>query len=118
MLLLGQFNYGKRGILDIDHARLFTCKSLRRLLINYGYEILSENGIPAPFPLALGENRLSYSLLSINQFLIKLFRNLFSYQMVFIVRPNPTLELLLNNAQVASKTKFEETKTNHKVPSF
>ena len=31
-LLVGQFNYGKRGILDLTHTRLFTFSSLRRLL--------------------------------------------------------------------------------------
>jgi len=30
MLALGQFNYGKRGILDLTHTRLFTFGSLRR----------------------------------------------------------------------------------------
>ena len=31
MLLLGQFNYGKRGILDVMHTCLFTFALLRRL---------------------------------------------------------------------------------------
>ena len=30
-LLFGNFNYGKRGILDLTHTRLFTFSSLRRL---------------------------------------------------------------------------------------
>jgi glycosyltransferase involved in cell wall biosynthesis len=105
MLLLGQFNYGKRGILDIDHNRLFTYASLRRILLNFGFEILLESGCPVPFPLVFGERRLSYFLLKINLLLMKLSKSLFSYQMAFIVRPNPTLEVLLNNAQVASKNK-------------
>jgi len=37
-LLAGQFNYGKRGILDLDHTRLFTFYSLRRILNQAGYE--------------------------------------------------------------------------------
>lgn len=105
MLLFGQFNYGKRGILDIDHSRLFTYKSLRRMLVNYGYEIVEESGLPAPFPLALGDHAISRALLRVNQLLIGLSRNLFSYQMIFIVRPKPTLELLLRNAQTASREK-------------
>ena len=32
MLLLGQFNYGKAGILDRTHTRLFTFRTLRHLL--------------------------------------------------------------------------------------
>ena len=32
MLFFGQFNYGKKGILDATHTRLFTFRSLRELL--------------------------------------------------------------------------------------
>jgi glycosyltransferase involved in cell wall biosynthesis len=110
MLLLGQFNYGRRGILDIDHTRLFTYKSCKRILINNGFDILSEIGIPAPFPLALGERRLAIILLNINQLLMKLSKSLFSYQMIFIIRPIPTLELLLNNAYVTSKNMILKSK--------
>ena len=39
MLLLGQFNYGKRGILDMTHTRLFTFSSLRQLLEQRGFQI-------------------------------------------------------------------------------
>jgi len=39
MLLLGQFNYGKAGILDSTHTRLFTFRSLRRLLRETGFRI-------------------------------------------------------------------------------
>ena len=31
-LFLGQFNYGKRGILDLTHTRLFTIYSFKKLL--------------------------------------------------------------------------------------
>ena len=39
MLLLGKFNYGRRGILDLTHTRLFTRKSFERLLKNAGFRI-------------------------------------------------------------------------------
>ena len=58
-LLFGQFNYGKRGILDMDHTRLFTFRALRRALANSGYVVVEEKGIPAPFPLAIGDNLLA-----------------------------------------------------------
>ena len=103
-LLLGQFNYGKRGILDLDHSRLFTYYSLRRILMNCGYEILLEQGIPAPFPLALGNNFIGNLLLKINTLLIYLSKNLFAYQMVLVAKPNPTLKHLLANAQSSSQT--------------
>ena len=53
MLLLGQFNYGKRGILDITHTRLFTFGTLRRLFEQAGFEVTEVRGLPAPFPLAV-----------------------------------------------------------------
>ena len=39
MLLFGQFNYGKAGILDRTHTRLFTFRSLRQLLVDAGFRI-------------------------------------------------------------------------------
>ena len=56
MLLLGSFNYGKRGILDLTHTRLFTFASLARTLEQSGFAIDETKAIPAPFPLALGNN--------------------------------------------------------------
>ena len=103
-LLLGQFNYGKRGILDLDHSRLFTYYSLKRILMNCGYEILLEQGIPAPFPLALGNNFIGHLLLKINTLLIYLSKNLSAYQIVVVAKPNPTLKHLLTNAQISSQT--------------
>jgi len=97
-LLLGQFNYGKRGILDLDHKRLFTFSSMRRLLEDCGYEILEEKGIPAPYPLAFGDGWFSRFLLTANVLLIRLSKRLFSYQMAFVARPRPTLEHLLDDA--------------------
>ena len=38
MLLLGQFNYGKKGILDATHTRLFTFRSIRELFRQCGYK--------------------------------------------------------------------------------
>ena len=37
MLLFGQFNYGRKGILDATHTRLFTFRSLRELLKQSDY---------------------------------------------------------------------------------
>jgi glycosyltransferase involved in cell wall biosynthesis len=101
-LLLGQFNYSNRGILDLDHSRLFTFTSFRRLLKRSGYLISEEVGIPAPFPLAIGDNKSARFLLIINRLLIFLSKGIFSYQMAFVVRPKPNLKCLLDNAYQAS----------------
>jgi glycosyltransferase involved in cell wall biosynthesis len=102
MLLLGQFNYGKKGILDRDHRRLFTFGSLKRTLMLTGYDILEVRSIPAPFPLALGDNALSRGLLAINQLLNRFLPGLFAYQMAFVVRPRPTISHLLADAEDTS----------------
>lgn len=99
MLLLGQFNYGKRGILDITHTRLFTFSTLKRALQDSGFEILEIRGVPPPFPLAIGDNFVSRSLLWVHQCLIRISRGLFSYQIFMRVRPLPTVGSLLKDAE-------------------
>jgi hypothetical protein len=107
MLLLGQFNYGKRGILDLTHTRLFTFASLRRALEQAGFTVLETKGVPAPFPLAIGLNALSRALLALNGLLIRLSRGLFAYQIFMRVKAQPTLASLLNSAQEQSRIRAQ-----------
>src|ERR1043166_602097 len=95
MLGLGQFNYSRRGILGLGHRRLFTFKSLRALVEQCGYEVEEVRGVPAPFPLALGDNRWSRALLKINQILLMISKRLFAYQICMRVRPRPEVSHLL-----------------------
>jgi 2-polyprenyl-3-methyl-5-hydroxy-6-metoxy-1,4-benzoquinol methylase len=99
MLLFGQFNYGKRGILDLTHSRLFTFGTFRRLFEQSGFEVLEMRGVPAPFPLAVGGGVTGRLLLAVNKTLIRISRSLFAYQIFAVVRPKPTLEYLLDRAQ-------------------
>jgi len=96
MLLMGQFNYGRKGILDRTHTRIFTFSSLRELFQQAGYDIIEVRGIPAPYPKALGDNLLGRLLLSINKALIHLSRGLFSYQIFIRAAAKPSLEHLLS----------------------
>ncbi len=95
MLALGQFNYSRKGILAIGHRRLFTFKSLRALLEQAGYAVMEERGVPAPFPLALGQNRWSRALLKINQTLLWFSKSLFAYQVCIRARALPDARHLL-----------------------
>jgi glycosyltransferase involved in cell wall biosynthesis len=95
MLFFGQFNYGRKGILDATHTRLFTFRSLKALLDQSGYNILEVRGIPAPFPKALGNNLISRLFLRINQALIAVSRGLFSYQIFVRAIAKPTVQNLL-----------------------
>ncbi|MDD5134385.1 MAG: glycosyltransferase [Phycisphaerae bacterium] len=107
-LLFGAFNYGKRGILDLGHSRLFTFKSLARTLETNGFEIIKTKGIPAPFPLATNKKILASLLLWFNSFFILLSKNLFSYQIAVIAKPLPTLEHLLEDAHKAKDKKIQD----------
>jgi glycosyltransferase involved in cell wall biosynthesis len=95
MLLFGHFNYGKKGILDSTHTRLFTFRSLKELLGQSGYKILELRGVPAPFPKAVGHNFLSRLLVRLNSGLIGLSRGLFSYQIFVRAQAMPTVDNLL-----------------------
>ncbi len=94
-LLLGRFNYGATGILDLTHKRLFTFGTLTRLLEQEGYRIKVLRGIPAPFPKALGRGFWGLAFLHVNRLLIVLWRGMFSYQIYAEAEMTPTVNHLL-----------------------
>jgi glycosyltransferase involved in cell wall biosynthesis len=104
-LSLGRFNYGKRGILDLTHTRLFTFRTARNLFEQSGYLVEEVRGIPAPFPLAVGDNILGRFLLLLNKLFIKVSKTLFAYQIFMVCKPTPSLEWLLEKAHEASREK-------------
>jgi glycosyltransferase involved in cell wall biosynthesis len=108
MLLAGQFNYGKRGILDRTHTRLFTLRSLLQLLDDAGLKVKEVRGIPAPFPKALGDNAVARGALGANQLLIRLSRTLFSYQFFVVAESRPTIDFILGDT-VRQSAKAEKT---------
>ena len=108
MLFFGQFNYGRKGILDATHTRLFTFRSLKALLEQSGYNILEVRGIPAPFPKAIGANFVSRFFLRCNQGLIRLSRGFFSYQIFVRAVAKPTVHNLLGET-IESSDRLRES---------
>lgn len=104
-LSLGWFNYGVRGILDLTHARLFTFRTARNLFEQSGYVVEEIRGVPAPFPLALGDNMLGRLFLLLNKLFIKVSKSLFAYQIFMVCKPTPSLAWLLEKAHEASREK-------------
>lgn len=102
MLLLGQFNYGKAGVLDRTHTRLFTFRSLRALLEETGFRIRRITGVPAPFPKALGRGRLGRGAVAVNRLLIRLSPTLFSYQVYVEAEGTPDLAFALRAPRLRS----------------
>lgn len=107
MLLAGQFNYGKRGILDLTHTRLFTFASFRRLFEQGGFRIADAHGVSAPWPFVFGNGVLSRAAMTLNGLLIRVVPGLFSYQIFMAVRPLPSLEFLLRAAHEESARRGE-----------
>ncbi len=103
MMLFGQFNYGRRGILDRSHRRLFTFRTLGTLLEQSGYRIIETRGVPAPFPLAVKTGWLSRWLLRANEALLKMFRGLFSYQIFVRAQALPSVHHLLEHTVESSE---------------
>jgi hypothetical protein len=76
-----------------------------------GFAVVETRGVPAPFPLAIGDNLISRTLLRMNQILIRISRGLFAYQIFMVVKPQPTLETLLKDAEVQSRVRTEVIET-------
>jgi 2-polyprenyl-3-methyl-5-hydroxy-6-metoxy-1,4-benzoquinol methylase len=102
MLALGQFNYGRKGILDRTHKRLFTFRTFERLVSDAGLRVREVKGIPAPLPKVLGEGPLGKTALAINQALIRLSPTLFSYQIWIEAETTPTVQFVLNDTRAES----------------
>jgi 2-polyprenyl-3-methyl-5-hydroxy-6-metoxy-1,4-benzoquinol methylase len=101
-LLFGQFNYGRTGILDRTHTRLFTFRTLRHLLRDAGFTIHVMRGVPSPFPLVVGDG-LGGGLLRLNEMLIRLSKTLFSFQIFVVAESTPAVQYLVADAQRSSK---------------
>jgi glycosyltransferase involved in cell wall biosynthesis len=106
-LLFGQFNYGKQGILDKTHKRLFNFRTMKTIFRQCGYTVEKVRGIPAPFPKAVGINWLGRSMIAINRFFIFFSKSLFSYQIYMEVKPTPIVEVLLEFSLSESKKREE-----------
>jgi SAM-dependent methyltransferase len=72
--LLGRFDYDRRGILDVHHLRFFSRRSLHRLLVRTGYDILDSQVRAMPF----GGQRM----------LARVFPGLFAYELMARTTPH------------------------------
>ena len=107
MLLLGQFNYGKQGILDLTHTRLFTFSAIERVLEDAGFRIKKARGVPAPFPKVVGNGLLGRALVGLNLAAIKVSKTLFSYQIYVEAETTPDVQFLLQDAKSKSALRAE-----------
>tara|TARA_R110000787_G_scaffold286335_3_gene404219 strand:+ start:18048 stop:19550 length:1503 start_codon:yes stop_codon:yes gene_type:complete len=97
-LLFGIFNYGKRGILDRSHTRLFTFSSFRRLLEESGFHVTSSKAVEAPFMLAFGNSAISRGLATANRFFARFLPGVFGFRILLSGTATPTLDMRLQDA--------------------
>lgn len=83
LLLMGNFPYGKRGVLDETHMHLYTLSTLSQLMRRVGFRIMRRKATPIPFELVLN-NRLGMILTYLYYGLVKIWKRLFAYQFILL----------------------------------
>ena len=93
LLLLGRFDYRDRGILDRDHVHLFTISSFKSLLESAGFRIYRCHYTPIPFELVFGSRwgrgKFVEVLTYAYQLLVRIWPQLFAYQIIVEARSTP-----------------------------
>ena len=83
VLLFGWFNYGRRGILDLTHCRLFTIGSFKRLLKNAGFRVDRIVGFGPPLADTVARGGRTLNLVDrALSFAAKKWPSLFAYQIL------------------------------------
>jgi len=99
--LLGHFNYGRRGILDLTHTRLFTVNSFRRLMRNAGFRIDKVTCFGPPIAdLSENPSPLMKTIDSINFRLAQFWPGLFAYQLLIEATCPESVDSLLQKTTV------------------
>lgn len=83
-LLLGQFNYGKKGILDKTHKRLFSIRGLRKLIVQSGFRVEKIVGFAPPLTDLISDHWLMRFLEKIHSALAQIYPKLFSYNFLLV----------------------------------
>ena len=92
MLLLGQFNYGRRGILDMTHTRLFTVRSFVRLLEDCGFKVESIRGFGPPIRDGVSD-RFPWSWIdSVLGWLASVWPRMFAFNFLVLARRKLSLD--------------------------
>ncbi|MGB3412320.1 MAG: bifunctional glycosyltransferase/class I SAM-dependent methyltransferase [Microthrixaceae bacterium] len=95
---LGLFSYDRRGILDSDHVRFFTRRSLERLIKDAGFLVVQSDATGLPLEVsgrggssgtAPTSGRLGKLVARVDRALVTIRPQLFAYQFLYELRPTP-----------------------------
>ena len=103
MLALGFFNYGRKGILDLTHTRLFTIRSFCRTLEGEGFEVLDVKGFGPPILDMVGSGVFLRVLDRISALMARVWPSLFAYQILVEARRLDGVEDVLDSTVGASE---------------
>ncbi|MEX2627571.1 MAG: bifunctional glycosyltransferase/class I SAM-dependent methyltransferase, partial [Ilumatobacteraceae bacterium] len=92
-VLLGRFDYDRRGILDAGHVRFFTWASAQRMFRDAGYRVADHEVVGLPVEVAErggdAPPLLTRAIASIDRLGLRARPTLFGYQFVYELRPAP-----------------------------
>jgi glycosyltransferase involved in cell wall biosynthesis len=91
-LLAGQFNYGRRGILDMTHKRLFTVGGFRRLLRQFGFRVEQARGFPPPLTDEVSRSPFMRLLERCHAALSERLPRLFAFNVLMVARRLESVE--------------------------
>jgi 2-polyprenyl-3-methyl-5-hydroxy-6-metoxy-1,4-benzoquinol methylase len=105
----GAFDYDEQGILDEDHVRFFTRRSMRQLFNARGWRVLRTEAVGVPWETILGRReRAAAWLRSVEGLALLLRPTLFAYQFITELSPQP--------AAVASELSVPEAEARVRTP--
>ena len=90
-LLMGNFDYEERGIMDKTHLRFFTLKTFKKLAKEANLNIIKEDFTPIPLPMvhkSFREGRMLNPIHKLNYAAIKIMPRLLSFQLILYCRKN------------------------------
>lgn len=108
LLLFGRFSYTKKGIISFSNYRLFTLKSIKKLLTQNDFDFDMVRGIPIQYTKVF-KSKLLCSFFSYSHMLFcRLMPSLFAYQLLIFAKAKPSLDYLLASALEISEQKQSE----------
>lgn len=101
--LIGWFNYGKRGILDKTHHRLFTVYSFKHLLKTNGFRIRKVVGFGPPLADQISSTGLIALIDTLSGKLARLSPSLFAFNFLVIAEKETAFDDIYSDTTASSQ---------------
>lgn len=112
-LLLGQFNYGKKGILDKTHKRLFSIRGLKKLLVQAGFREEKVVGFAPPLSDLISNHSLMRLFEKAHSSLARVYPKMFSYNFLMVATRMDELSAIFD--KTTGTESFEKDDSNRET---